>query len=158
MNNKEYNLSDAIDVIEEILNGGGEFRMFPKGTSMLPLIKQKKDSVVIIKKNISDIKKHDIVFYRRDNGQFVLHRIMKCCKDGSYTMCGDNQFVMEKNIRPEQIIGCVRKIYKKEHELSLNSFRYKLYVFFWTFLPYRQCIRFPKRLYRFIKRKIVGNK
>ena len=47
MNNGEFFLADAIEVIEEILNAGGEFRMYPKGTSMLPLIVQGRDSVVL---------------------------------------------------------------------------------------------------------------
>ena len=38
MNNGEFYLADAIEVIDEILAGGGEFRIYPKGTSMLPLI------------------------------------------------------------------------------------------------------------------------
>ena len=74
MNNGEFFLADAIEVIEEILNAGGEFRMYPKGTSMLPLIVQGRDSVVL-KKRIespqSPLKKNDIAFYRRSNGQFV---------------------------------------------------------------------------------------
>ena len=77
MNNGEFYLADAIDVIETVMESGGEFRMYPRGTSMLPLIVQNRDSVVL-KRNFEDAaKKHDIAFYRRDNGQFVLHRVMK---------------------------------------------------------------------------------
>ena len=98
MNNSEFYLADAIEVIEEVLASGGEFRMYPKGTSMLPLIVQTRDSVVL-KRNFEDgAKKHDIAFYRRRNGQFVLHRVMDICDDGTYTMCGDNQTELEKGI------------------------------------------------------------
>ncbi|MBE6545919.1 MAG: hypothetical protein E7668_00575 [Ruminococcaceae bacterium] len=161
MNNGEFYLADAIEVIEEILNGGGEFRMYPKGTSMLPLIVQGKDSVVLRKRTDrpeQPAKKHDIAFYRRSNGQFVLHRVMKRCKDGTYVMCGDNQVDLETGIRPEQIIGYTHQIYKEEKLLSLSSFRYKIYCFFWTCMPYRRGIRFLKRCLSFIKRKLLGNK
>ncbi len=160
MNNREINLTDAIAVIEEVLEGGGEFRLYPKGTSMLPLLRQGKDSVVLSKRpdSATPLKKHDIAFYRRKNGQFVLHRVMKTCRDGSFTMCGDNQTVPETGILPDQIIGYVCRIYKGEKELSFHSVRYKIYVFFWTCMPYRRCIRFFRRGFRFIKRCLLGNK
>ena len=117
MNNGEFFLADAIDVIEEILNAGGEFRMYPKGTSMLPLIVQGRDSVVLRKRVESPdepLKRHDIAFYRRANGQFVLHRVMRVQRNGCYTMCGDNQLELEKDLLPSQIIGYVSQLYKGE--------------------------------------------
>ena len=65
MKNKEFHLTDAIDVIEEVLASGGEFNMFPKGTSMLPLIVQDRDSIVLKRDFINTAKKYDIAFYRR---------------------------------------------------------------------------------------------
>ncbi len=158
MNNEEHYLSDAIDVIEEVLASGGEFRLFPKGTSMLPLLVQGKDSVVLKRSHAPWLKKHDIAFYRRTNGQFVLHRVMKIEKNGTYTMCGDNQLVLETGILPQQIIGYVSEIYKEEKPRSLSSLRYRSYVFFWTFMPYRKAVRFPRRVISVLKRKCLGSK
>ncbi len=158
MNNEEIYLSDAIDLIEEVLSSGGEFRLVPKGTSMLPLLVQGKDSVVLKRSTDLLLKKHDIAFYRRTNGQFVLHRVMKIEKNGTYTMCGDNQFVLEKGILPQQIIGYVSEIYKEGKPRRLSSLRYRIYVFFWTFMPYRKAVRFPKRVIFALKRKWLGNK
>ena len=146
MNNGEFYLADAIDVIETVMESGGEFRMYPRGTSMLPLIVQNRDSVVL-KRNFEDAaKKHDIAFYRRDNGQFVLHRVMKICDDGTYTMCGDNQYVLEKGIRKDQIIAYVSGIYRKDKELDMESFKYSAYVFVWTKMPIRKIFFFPRRV------------
>jgi hypothetical protein len=39
-------------------------------------------------------KKYDVIFYRRENGQYVLHRIIKIKKDG-YVCRGDNQTAKE---------------------------------------------------------------
>ncbi len=146
MNNGEFYLSDAIDVIDEILASGGEFRMYPKGTSMLPLIVEKRDSVVL-KRDKSGLARHDIAFYRRRNGQFVLHRVMKISNDGTYVMCGDNQTVFEKGITQEQIIGYVSAIYQGDFKLDFSSFKYKAYMFFWCFMPYRRIVRFIKRVF-----------
>ena len=104
MNKREIELADTIDVIEEILQSGGEFKLYPKGKSMLPFIVEGKDSVVL-RKNAGELKRHDVAFYRRRNGQFVLHRVVKRSKDGSYVMCGDNQIVLERGIAEDQIIG-----------------------------------------------------
>ena len=157
MNNENVYLTDAIDVIKEILEGGGEFRMYPRGTSMLPLIVPEEDSVVLKKRSGTPVKKGDIAFYQRSNGQFVLHRVMKKSRDGTYVMCGDNQITLEKGVLSQQIIGYVDRIYKKENCLSFDSFRYKIYVFFWTFMPYRCAIKGFKKLLRLIKKKFFGN-
>ena len=144
MINEEHYLADAIDLIEEVLSSGGEFRLFPRGTSMLPLLVQGKDSVVLKRKADPVLKKHDIAFYRRESGQFVLHRVMKIEKDGTYTMCGDNQLELERGIHAHQIIGYVSEIYKEERLLRTSSLRYRIYVFFWSFMPYRKAIRYSK--------------
>ena len=154
MNNGEFFLADAIEVIEEILAGGGEFRMYPKGTSMLPLIVQGRDSVVLKRNFEGAANKHDIAFYRRGNGQFVLHRVMKILDDGTYVMCGDNQTALEYGIKKGQIIGYVCKLYKGEDERSLTSLRYKLYLFMWCIMPYRRLVFFIKGKYSGLKRRV----
>lgn len=154
MNNGEFCLQEAFPVIDEILSGGGEFRMYPKGISMLPLIVQGRDSVVLMRNTETPAKKHDIVFYRRKNGQFVLHRVMKIEKDGSYTMCGDNQIALEKGIEKDQIIGYVSSLYKGDKERNMSSISYRLYIFFYCFMPLRKAIRFPKRATMAIYRRV----
>ena len=144
MNRNEIHLSDAIDVIEEVLASGGDFRIYPKGISMQPLIIQKRDSVTLTR-NTYPIKKHDLVFYRRKNGQFVLHRVMKVCEDGTFVMCGDNQTVLEKGIEPEQVIAKVCEIHRKNKPINMSGAAYSTYVFFWTKRPIRVVGIFLKR-------------
>ena len=158
MNNGEVYLSDAIGIIEEVLESGAEFLLSPKGTSMLPLIVQGKDRVVLKKYGTSLPQKHDIVFYRRADGVFVLHRIMKISKDGSFVMCGDNQILLEYGIFPEQIFAFVSAIHKGERLLKLSSLRYRIYVRIWCFLPYRRFAMFFKNKFRALKRKLFSKK
>ena len=152
--NNEFYLADTIDIIEEVLASGGEFRMYPRGTSMLPLIVQGKDSVVL-RRSINPLVKNDIAFYRRDNGQFVLHRIVKVSKNGIYTMCGDNQTILEPGIRPDQIIGYVSAIYKEDKLLNTKSLKHRAYLFLWGRVWARNIIRFPRRCLGKIKRIFV---
>ena len=129
-----------------VLASGGEFRMYPKGTSMLPLIVQTRDSVVL-KRNFEEAaRKHDIAFYRRRNGQFVLHRVMDICDDGTYTMCGDNQTELEKGIEKDQIIAYVAGLYRKDKLVDINSGAYKAYVFLWCLMPVRRVCMLLRRM------------
>lgn len=126
---KEFSLSEYDETIRLVLDSGGEFTIFPKGTSMLPLIVQGRDSVTLVKRE-GDLRKGDIAFYLRDNGQYVLHRVIKA-KKGQYIMCGDNQLSPETGIENRHIIGIVRLINRSGKTLTDHTFSYRLYRFVW---------------------------
>lgn len=152
MNNREFCLDEAISVIEEVLASGGEFRLYPKGISMKPLIRQEKDSVTL--KGTSDValEKYDMAFYRRESGQFVLHRVMEKEADGSYTMCGDNQLYLEKGIRQDQIISRVECLYRKDRAVDFGGFKYRVYLKLWCCMPVRRFLMLPSRAVKKLKR------
>ena len=108
---KEQKVEDLLPYITESIRDGGQFVFFPKGTSMNPTIVYEKDCVVL--KEPENLKKYDIVLYKRANGSFVLHRIIDI-KNGTYTMRGDNQFLLENGISKEQIIAVVSEIRKQD--------------------------------------------
>ncbi len=128
---EDLKLKELYPLIAEGIKAGGTYRFYPKGKSMLPLIKEGADSVVLSK--VSCLKKGDIVLYRRENGMFVIHRIVKM--SNTLSMCGDNQFYIEKGILKEQVLAKVTAIYKKDSLLSLDSFNYRFYSFL---LPLRR--------------------
>lgn len=72
-------MSEFWEIAEPIIASNGEIRLFHKGTSMNPLLRQGIDSVVLTAPN--DIKKNDILLYKRANGQFVMHRAIKIKKN-----------------------------------------------------------------------------
>lgn len=127
---KSFKLSEYDDTIRLVLESGGEFRIYPKGTSMLPLIVQGRDSVALTKPS-GELKKGDIAFYLRDNGQYVLHRVVRA-ENGVYSMCGDNQLNIEHGIEQRHIIGVVSKIYRKDKLITHQKLSYRLYVFIWS--------------------------
>lgn len=127
MNEKmRVNLSELLPIIEEQLAVGKEVCFSPKGISMLPLLVPERDSV-ILRSPPEKLKKYDLPLYRRENGQFVLHRVVKVKKDGSYVMCGDNQFSRESGIKQSQIIGIVTSFYRNDRHIKSNNLLYKLY-------------------------------
>lgn len=82
--------------------------MIVTGNSMRPFLKHGRDKICM-KKTDRKLRKGDIVFYRRENGQYVMHRILKC-GDQSYTLLGDGQIVPESGIRQEQIFARITKV------------------------------------------------
>ena len=52
----------------------------------------------------------DIPLYRRNDGAFVLHRVVGIKENGEYIMCGDNQFLLEFGITDKNIIGVARTL------------------------------------------------
>ena len=130
MEREHFNLAEMEPMLRKILSEGGNFRFYPKGTSMEPMIHQGKDQVVL-KPLPEKLKKYQMILYKRDNGAFVLHRIVKVNKD-SYTMRGDNQFLNEPGIRREQMIGMVFEIVKPDVRINVESFRYRLKSAIWV--------------------------
>ena len=118
-------LNEAWPLISEVIESDGEFRLYPRGTSMMPLIREGIDSVLLIKAR--DVSKNDMVFYKRENGQFVLHRAVKI-KKNSYVMCGDNQFKLEKGIRQENVLAVVKGFYRDELYVDENNEEYRKYL------------------------------
>ena len=153
----ELTLAESEPLIREVVEGGGEFRLFPKGTSMLPLIRQGKDSVVLVKP-FDKLKKRDIIFYRRDDGQFVLHRIVGVARDGSYILCGDNQTFFERYIRRDNILASVCAVYRDDKRLEAKSLRMRAYSAFWCVMPFRKLVFLAKRSVIKIKGMLKGCK
>lgn len=122
MENKQIPLAELWPVMKEQIDLGKTVVFSPKGTSMMPLIRQNIDRVVL-KKAPKQLKKYDLPLYLRENGQFVLHRVVGIDKNG-YVMCGDNQFERERGIKNEQILALACGIYRENEYLSFDDKKY----------------------------------
>ena len=129
-------VEDFYPLILEAFQNGQTFSFPIHGTSMQPLLHT--NDLVILKSIDGKLKKGDMVFYRRDNGQFVLHRIRKVKKD-SYTFVGDHQCQLEHGILPSQCIGKVIAYKKqgKEKQYHLKGLKYRVYTFLVRFKLFR---------------------
>ncbi len=140
MQTKQVHLSDLYEVMAEKLDQGGTVNFNPKGTSMLPMLHNNGDRVVI-KKATEPLKKYALPLYRRADGAFVLHRVVKRSVDGTYTMCGDNQWHLEKGISHSQIVGVVTAFERGGKTYSTDNKLYCLYCRFWVGIrPIRRLI------------------
>ena len=116
---RESDLARSEPIIRALIEGGGTFTLRPQGNSMRPTIVPGRDAVSIVKLN-GRAKKHDILFYKRPDGQFVLHRGVKV-RPADYVLCGDHQPVTEKGVRDEWIIGVVERIVLPTETLTRGS-------------------------------------
>lgn len=146
MEHQKHKLSEYDETIRLVLESGGEFRLYPRGTSMLPLLVQGRDSVVL-RSIAAPPEKGDILFYRRDDGSYVLHRMIGRDADG-YVLCGDNHTTLEHGITDSHLIGVVTRIYRADQCIEPESFRYRLYVRLWSCFAVRRVYCRLRRLKR----------
>ena len=106
---------------KNLLLKNGSCAFVPSGDSMWPIIKNRGQSVIITKKT-NRLKKYDVGFYLRDNGAYVLHRVIEVT-DSGYVMCGDAQFMREQ-VNEEQVFGVLTGFYVGEKFVDVNCKKY----------------------------------
>ena len=106
---------------------------------MLPMLRQGLDTVTISPVP-EKLKKYDLPLYQRDNGKYILHRVIGVGE--TYTCLGDNQFAKEYGVRHDQIIGLVTEFTRGERTISVKNKWYQLYCRVWAIT------RFPRRCWR----------
>lgn len=148
---EKISLNEMAPLIRETLEKNGEVTFISAGRSMLPVIRDRKDAVTLVKPR-REIKPGDIVFYQRDNGQFILHRVMFVNSD-KYVMRGDNQWDNEYNIRRDQIIGVLKCFERNGKIHNVTDRDYLIYV---KLLPLIRFFRktyygFKSKVYKFVK-------
>ena len=120
---------EYMEMIRALLEDGQEVSMIVTGNSMRPFLKHGRDKICM-KKTDRKLRKGDIVFYRRENGQYVMHRILKC-GDQSYTLLGDGQIVPESGIRQEQIFARITKVQVRGKWIGPENFRWRFFEHIW---------------------------
>lgn len=120
---------EYMEMIRALLEDGQEVSMIVTGNSMRPFLKHGRDKICM-KKTDRKLRKGDIVFYRRENGQYVMHRILKC-GDQSYTLLGDGQIVPESGIRQEQIFARITKVQVRGKWIGSENFRWRFFEHIW---------------------------
>ena len=95
------------------------------GNSMLPFLADGRDRVVLqrIEKRP---KKGDIIFYRRKNGAYVLHRVVGRRGEGFF-FSGDAQTYVEGPVERGQLLACCVAAERDGKLIKKNSALWTLY-------------------------------
>ena len=127
---------------EEELERTGTLVFTNKGKSMLPLLRQNRDLMVIEKKGPGRCKKYDAVLFKR-GGRYVMHRILQV-REQDYYIVGDNCRKGEY-VRDEQILGILKQVVRDGRTIDVGDPAYQRYVHLW-------CDLFPLRAGLFLIR------
>ena len=121
-------MSELVSYEEALLENGRIMRT-SVGTSMLPLLREKRD-VVIIERPSGRLKRYDVPLYRSADGRYILHRVLHVKKD-SYVICGDHRTKKEYGITDDQIVGVLTGIIRDGKTIKTTDFSYRLYAHLW---------------------------
>ncbi|MGN0494467.1 MAG: GNAT family N-acetyltransferase, partial [Acutalibacteraceae bacterium] len=155
MNKKKISMTDMYPLLSDIIESNGSVKITVVGISMQPMLYNRRDTVTL-SKPVLPLKKYDIPFYKTNDGKFILHRIRRINKDGTYDCRGDNCRTYEKNISDKQIIGVVTEFTRNGKSYNVKkSLPYLIYTRVWPFLyplkKYYGTVRNSKKTLKRIK-------
>ena len=128
-----------VDMLRELTESGKEVSMTVAGSSMAPFLVHHRDTIYFNKPD-GPLKKGDMVFYQRVDGQYVMHRIYKV-KDKEFYMVGDAQTEIEGPLCDKQIFARITKIRRKGKLIQPRDFWWWFFAKVWIRLvPIRPLI------------------
>lgn len=108
------------------------------GVSMLPFLRT--GDTAFLDAIDGPVNLGDILLFQRPDGSYVLHRVIKCCPDGSFLLLGDNQMVPEP-VDPSQLRARVSAVRIGGQVFAPGDRRWWLFSHLWRWLrPFRGLI------------------
>ena len=141
--------NEYVSVLRELAEEGRVVSMLVVGSSMSPFLCHKRDYIYFTKPD-RELRRGDMVFYQRDTGQYVMHRIYKRKKD-DYYMVGDAQTQIEGPLRGDQIFARIIKVKRKGRIIEPGNFWWEFFEHVWIrIIPLRKVI---EKLYSLLGQK-----
>ena len=103
---------------EDVIAEQGRLVYTHVGDSMLPTIRGR--DLLVIETVKEPLKVGDVPLYKRDSGQYVLHRIVAVSR-GLYALKGDNRTDVETGITDKHIIGVLTGIIRNGKILPVET-------------------------------------
>lgn len=131
--------NEYVSVLRELAEEGRVVSMLIAGSSMSPFLCHNRDYIYFTKPD-RELRRGDMVFYQRDTGQYVMHRIYKRKKD-DYYMVGDAQTQIEGPLRGDQIFARIIKVKRKGRIIEPGNFWWEFFEHVWIrIIPLRKVI------------------
>lgn len=136
---------------EDELARSGKLVYTTVGTSMLPMLREKRD-LIILEPPAGRLQKYDVALYRDGNGKYILHRIVGEAPDG-YVFRGDHNRACERGIQEKQILGVLTAFVRDGREIAVTDAAYRMYAalwcgLYWPRMAARWCLALPGRAIR----------
>ena len=140
-----------LTVLRELIDDGNSVSLLVSGMSMFPFLEHERDTVYFEAPK-RELRKGDIVFYQRRNGQYVMHRIYGL-KEGEYYIVGDAQSVIEGPVLRNQIFAIVTQVKRNGKIVNPSALTWRFFEKVWiNLIPYRKILLLPYRLVRKVGR------
>ena len=134
-----------VSALRDLVNEGKECRLLISGSSMAPFLVHERDSIIFSKPQ-RELQRGDMVFYQRETGQFVMHRILHVKPEGLYIV-GDAQTEIEGPVNPSQVFAVVTKAQRKGKWIGPGDFWWWFFRTVWLRLV--PVLKFILKLYPF---------
>lgn len=139
MHRRTVDTREYVDMLRGLVDEGREVSMLVAGGSMSPFLIHYRDTI-FFKRPDRPLRRGDMVFYQRDSGQYVMHRIQRVKKDGLYIV-GDAQTQIEGPVRPEQVFAIITKVRRKGKMIQPGDFWWEFFAAAWLcVIPLRPII------------------
>lgn len=136
---KTIDTREYVSVLRELTEEGREVSMLIAGSSMSPFLCHGRDTIYF-RKPEKNPERGDMVFYQRDTGQFVMHRICRVRPEGYYIV-GDAQTQIEGPVRRDQIFAVITRVKRKGKWIVPGDFWWEFFRRVWIrIIPLRRII------------------
>lgn len=138
---KNVTMEEISPLIQEVLSKGEDVTITASGNSMMPLWVHGKTRVVLTKCEPEGLKKGDVPLYIREDGKYVLHRIIRVNAD-SYDLAGDAQVRVEKGLPKASVLAVTKGYYSRKGKfIPLDKFTHRVFSSLWILVrPLRRYI------------------
>ncbi len=140
-------MDELMPLILESLGNGQTVLMKVRGNSMFPFLLDARDTVFFAPLDGHTPQRGDIFLFQRANGGCVMHRVYSVDSDGVMDFLGDAQYVLEKGIRPGQLVAYVPKVIRKGKTVLCNKGAWRRAMTFYMLLKIK-CPKFARLIYR----------
>ena len=110
--------------IEDVLKEKGVYIGPTVGVSMLPMLKNRRDTIVV-KPKTERLKRLDVALYKRGE-TYILHRVLQVV-DGGYIIRGDNCYE-DENVSEDAVIGVLTEFFRKDKHTLCTDEKYIRYA------------------------------
>lgn len=139
MDVKQVDTREYVSVLREIAEEGKVVSMLIAGSSMAPFLCHNRDYIYFTKPE-RELRRGDMVFYQRDSGRYVMHRIYRVKPDGYY-MVGDAQTQIEGPLRREQIFAVITQVKRAGKMIRPGDFWWEFFEHIWIrIVPARRIV------------------
>ena len=110
--------------IEDVLRERGAYIGPTVGVSMLPMLKSRRDTIVVRPKT-ERLQRLDVALYKRGDA-YVLHRVL-AQEEGGYLIRGDNCY-SDEHIPEEDVFGVLTEFFRKGKHIFCTDKKYLAYA------------------------------